>query len=159
MTVLRFWTADPPPDAAVALTLDGLPAPAWVAVGGEGDGEGEADLELEVEALVVRGTPGGRFVMMSYGRRNPSLSRPEFAERWKEEAGNLGGEVIPDEVRGLAYVQYHPIDEDPPLDAVNQVWFDDLESLRRRAEWFAARPIPETLMDPSTCGALYLRHS
>ena len=120
-------------------------------------GEGEADLELDVEGVVVRGTPGGAFTMMSYGRRNPALSRQEFVERWKQEAGNLGGEVIPDEVRGLAYVQYHPTAADPPLDAINQVWFADLDALRVRAEWFAARPIPEALMDPSTCGILYLR--
>jgi hypothetical protein len=120
-------------------------------------GEGDADLALEVEELVLRGTPGGRFTMMSYGRRNPALSRPEFVARWKQEAGNLGGEPIPDEVKGLAYVQYHPTAADPELDAVNQVWFADEASLRVRAEWFAARPIPESLMDPSTCGVLYLR--
>jgi hypothetical protein len=138
-----------------ALALDGLPAPEFTGVGGEG----EADLELEVDELVVRGTPGGEFVMMSYGRRNPALTRPAFVERWKAEAGNLGGEVVPDDVRGLAYVQLHPVDDDPPLAAVNQVWFDDLDALRRRAEWFAARPVPAELMDPATCGALYLRVS
>jgi hypothetical protein len=137
----------------VALVLDGLAAPAYTGVGGSGEG----DVALEVEELVLRGTPGGAFTMMSYGRRNPALSRPAFVERWTSEAGSLGGEVIPDEVRGLAYVQYHPVDDDPPFDAVNQVWFDDLDALRTRAEWFAARPIPEALMDPSTCGALYLR--
>lgn len=138
----------------MALTLPGLPPPAFAGVS-----DGPGGLELAVEEVVLRGTPGGEYRMMSYGKRNPALSRQDFVERWKAEAGNLGGEPIPDEVKGNAYAQLHPVDEDPVFDAVNEVWFDDLAALTGRAEWFAARPVPAELMDPSTCGALYLRVS
>ena len=46
--------------------------------------------------------------------------------------------MIPEDVRGLAYVQNHPLRDDDlsPYDAVNEVYFDDLDGLRRRVEWF-----------------------
>ena len=85
---------------------------------------------------------GGRFKMMSFGRRHPALTAEEFSARWRDEAGRLGGERIPDEVRGQAYVQNHPVPLDGhewPLDAVNEVYFDRLDHLHQRAAWFAAR--------------------
>ena len=88
---------------------------------------------------------------------NPALARETFTERWRAEAGRLGAEIIPEEVRGLAYVQLHPVGDDPPFDAVNQAWFDDEAGLRRRAEWFAARPVPADLFDPASTWALHLR--
>ena len=95
--------------------------------------------------------------MMSVARRNPALSRAELAERWRAEAGRLGAEAIPDDVRGLAYVQDHPLDDAAPFDAINEAWFDTLDGLRRRADWFASRPVPADLFDPDECFALYLR--
>jgi hypothetical protein len=110
------------------------------------------------EALVHRWAEGGeRLKMMSFGRRNPALTRASFVERWRAEAGRLGGDRIPDDLRGFAYVQDHPLGDDPPLDAVNEVWFDRLDDLRRRADWFAVRPVPEDLMSPAECWSLYLR--
>jgi hypothetical protein len=110
------------------------------------------------DALVARWADGGeRFKMMSFGRRRATLTRDEFARRWRAEAGRLGGERIPDDVRGLAYVQDHPLGDDPPLDAINEVWFDGLDGLRRRAEWFAARPLPAELVAPDDCWSAYLR--
>jgi hypothetical protein len=123
---------------------------------------------VAVDEVVVRGADelaarwaasDERFKMMSFGRRNPALSRAEFVARWRAEAGRLSGDPIPDELRGLAYVQDHPLGDDPPLDAVNEVWFDDVDALRRRAEWFAARPIPADLMSPPDCWSLYLRET
>jgi hypothetical protein len=141
---------------------DPLPDPGASADPSAGDGS----LVVPVDEAVVRGAEGlaarwadggERYKMMSFGRRNPALTRPEFVERWRAEAGRLGGDPIPDELRGLAYVQDHPLGDDPPLDAINEVWFDRLDEVRRRAEWFAARPIPADLMSPPDCWSLVLR--
>jgi hypothetical protein len=161
---------------ATALDLPGLPPPPFAAVvitwplGEDDPGAaapvGESALVVTVDETVVRGADalaarfaagGERFKMMSFGRRNPALTRAGFVERWRAEAGRLGGDPIPDDLRGLAYVQGHPRGDDPPLDAVNEVWFDRLDDVRRRAEWFARRPVPADLMAPATCGSLVLR--
>ena len=94
--------------------------------------------------LAARWRAGGdRLKMMSFGRRHPSLSPEEFSARWRNEAGRLGGEAIPDDVRGSAYVQNHPVPLDDghewPLDAVNEVYVERIDDLRRRAAWMAAR--------------------
>jgi len=99
-------------------------------------GRGQAHLDARWEA------GGERFKMMSFGRRHPSLSPEEFSARWRAEAGRLGGEQIPDDVRGSAYVQNHPVRLDGhawPLDAINEVYLERLDDLRRRAAWMAAR--------------------
>ncbi|HET8619035.1 MAG TPA: hypothetical protein VFM27_08750 [Acidimicrobiales bacterium] len=156
-----------------SLALPGLPPPRFVAVdvewfeGDAGDDlPGDGSLMVPVDEVVVRGADalaarwaggGERFKMMSLGRRNPALTRAAFAARWRAEAGRLSGDRIPDELRGLAYVQDHPRGDDPPLDAINEVWFDRLDDLRRRAEWFAARPVPADLMSPAECWTAYLR--
>jgi hypothetical protein len=70
------------------------------------------------------------------------LSPEEFSARWRVEAGRLGGQQIPDDVRGSAYVQNHPVrvdGHDWPFDAVNEVYVERLDDLRRRAAWMAAR--------------------
>ncbi len=89
---------------------------------------------------------GEKLKHMAIARRADGLTPAVFAERWKSHAGHAprpGGVpdlIIPEEVRGLAYVQNHPVPRekgDWTYDAVNEVYFDDLESLRRRVEWFA----------------------
>lgn len=160
---------------ATALDLPGLPPPRFAAVEvlwSDGDvlappGVAEVgSLVVPVDEVVVRGAEAlaarwadgdERCKMMSFGRRNPALTRAEFVERWRAEAGRLGGDHIPDDLRGLAYVQDHPLGDDPPLDAVNEVWFDRLDDVHRRAEWFAARPVPADLMSPPDCWSLVLR--
>lgn len=162
---------------ATALDLPGLPPPRWAAVEvvwssddvdvpSAPDAGGAGPLAVPVDESVVRGADalaarwvggGERFKMMSFGRRNPALTRAAFVETWRAEAGRLGGDPIPDDLRGLAYVQDHPVGDDPPLDAINEVWFDRLDDVRRRAEWFAARPIPADLMSPSESWSLVLR--
>jgi hypothetical protein len=154
-----------------ALHLPGLPAPRFATVEVVWADEpptaraGEISLVVAEEvrrgadALAARWVAGGeRFKMMSFGRRNPALTPEEFAARWRREAGRLGGEQIPDDLRGFAYVQDHPLPgSDPAFDAVNEVWFDDQDDLRRRAEWIAARPVPADLMDPDRSGFVLLR--
>jgi hypothetical protein len=44
--------------------------------------------------------------------------------------------VIPGHARGLAYVQNHPVPGHWPYDAVNEVYFDDTESLLARIGYF-----------------------
>jgi hypothetical protein len=159
---------------ATALDLPGVPPPSFAAVvttwphddPGAVEPVDDGALVVTVDEAVVRGEDalaarwaegGERFKMMSFGRRNPALTRAGFVERWRAEAGRLGGDRIPDDLHGLAYVQNHPRGDDPPLDAVNEVWFDRLADVRRRAEWFASRPVPAELMAPAECGSLVLR--
>jgi hypothetical protein len=164
----RHWeTAGIRVALGTALHLDGLPPPpfatvevVWVAEV-LGDGEVEVVVDQEVrrgaDALAARWAAGDeRYKMMSFGRRNPALTPAEFADRWRREAGRLGGEAIPDDLRGFAYVQDHPV-PDSAFDAINEVWFDRLDDLRRRADWFAARPVPADLMDPAGTGFVLLR--
>jgi hypothetical protein len=107
--------------------------------------------QIVAEELVLRGhdylrarweAGGRRYKMMSFGRRNPSLTPEEFSARWRGHAGQLGSERIPDEVRGLAYIQNHPLRVEGrtgPLDAVNEVYVEQLDHLRRRHAYLAAR--------------------
>ncbi len=160
-TALALPRTPPPPFAAVVITWHHGEVDAGAS---EPADEGalvvtvDEDVVRGAEALAARWAEGGeRFKMMSFGRRNPALTRAGFVERWRAEAGRLGGDRIPDDLRGLAYVQNHPRGGDPPLDAVNEVWFDRLDDVRRRAEWFAARPVPAELLAPAGCGSLVLR--
>jgi hypothetical protein len=88
---------------------------------------------------------GPMFKHMAIARRAAGLSPAEFSERWRSRAGTVAkpGEsavtVIPEEARGLAYVQNHPCplaDGDWAYDAINEVWFTDAESLAVRIAWF-----------------------
>lgn len=92
------------------------------------------------------GEGGEKVKHMAVARRARHLSPEEFSEMWRARAGKLatpgGGPVIaiPDDAKGKAYVQNHPLlgpGVDPPYDALNEVYFDDVEGLRRRIDWFA----------------------
>ena len=166
---VRFLDDDGPADTTgvarasrwIAFEIPGLPPPRfaglevlWV------DGPppaGAVLVEQDVRRPAEPRLEPVPFAMVSVARRNPALTRVEFAARWRAEAGSMGGEAIPDDIRGLAYVQNHPVDDDPPFDALNEVWFDSLGDLRRRAEWLAARPVPSDLFDPSSSFSLHLR--
>ena len=116
----------------------------------QSDGAGVA---LVADELVLRGGDwldgrwrdgGERLKHMAIAKRAEGLTQAEFSARWKDRAGRLGragGAVvtIPDRARGCAYVQNHPRPEAStcPYDALNEVYFDDLESLQFRIEWFA----------------------
>jgi hypothetical protein len=102
-------------------------------------------LSVVAEEAVLRGAAwleqrwqdGGSVVKhMALATRAAGLTQAEFAARWRAHAGTAGGAPIPDEARGLAYVQNHPVPGEWPYDAVNEVYFRDLDGLRRRVEWF-----------------------
>lgn len=87
-----------------------------------------------------------RYKHLAIARRVPALTPAEFSERWRTGAGRVQGAggrpalVIPDDVRGGAYVQNHPRPRatgEWAYDAVNEVSFDDVEGLRTRVAWFA----------------------
>jgi hypothetical protein len=91
------------------------------------------------EWLARRWDDGGeKLKHMALATRAAGLTQAEFSQRWKSHAGNAGAAVIPREARGLAYVQNHPVPGDWPYDAVNEVYFDDVDGLRARVEWFRA---------------------
>ena len=88
-------------------------------------------------------------------RRAPqdAVVRPAAPERWRPRSSRRAGGArpagsaarrSPTTCAGLAYVQNHPVPLDDghewPFDAVNEVWFERVDDLRRRAAWFAARP-------------------
>ncbi|CUU56814.1 hypothetical protein Ga0074812_10933 [Parafrankia irregularis] len=87
---------------------------------------------------------------MALARRAADLTLAQFFDRWRSRAGSVGTVPIPAEVRGLAYIQNHPLlpaaagtgagaeaEADWAYDAVNEVYFDDLDGIRRRMAWFA----------------------
>jgi hypothetical protein len=87
---------------------------------------------------------GPRFKHMAIALRSEHLGAAEFSERWRNHAGRLGRSgapvlTIPAEARGLAYVQNHPRQwptHEWVYDALNEVWFDDLDGLQTRIDWF-----------------------
>jgi hypothetical protein len=79
---------------------------------------------------------------MAIARRAAGLTPVQFSELWKGRAGQVGTVVIPDEARGRAYVQNHPLpppDDYWAYDALNEVYFgaDDLDGVRARIAFFA----------------------
>jgi hypothetical protein len=155
-TVLPELTTDALADV---VTID------WLASGHAGVRIPDADVTRTVlaEEIVLRGADwlearwrdgGERFKHVAFARRADGLTPAQFAERWRSHAGSLGGVPIPDEAKGRAYAQNHPLPRDVgewPFDAVNEVWFDDLEGLRRRVEWFSEHhdPSGDDLFGPS----------
>lgn len=97
--------------------------------------------------LEQRWARGGiSFKHLALARRATDLTPSQFSERWRAHGGSIGMRgggraAIPFEARGAAYVQNHPLTRvagEWAYDAVNEVWFDDVDGLRRRVEWFAA---------------------
>jgi hypothetical protein len=76
---------------------------------------------------------------LAIAKRAAGLTLPQFLELWRSRAGTIGSAPIPDAFRGLAYIQNHPramAGRDWAYDAVNEVYFDDTESLLARIEYF-----------------------
>lgn len=102
-----------------------------------------------------RWTMGGtRWKHVALARRAPGISAADFSMRWQGKAGTakIGQATspvrIPDEARGCAYVQNHPLPRpggDWDYDAITEVWFDDAGGLQRRAEWFGGNPNADPL--------------
>lgn len=89
---------------------------------------------------------GTRLKHMAVAVRAPILTPAEFAARWRGHAGRVRPSgaaqavAIPEQARGRAYVQSHPYVRragEWAYDAINEVYFDDLEGLRARIDWFA----------------------
>lgn len=103
------------------------------------------------EEVVMRGeawlndrwTRGGtKYKHMALATRAEHLSSAEFSQRWRSRPGQVGGSgaapvvAIPDPAKGLAYVQNHPLAECAAYDAINEVYFDALEDMRARIDFF-----------------------
>jgi len=130
--------------------------------------EGGVDLwppgDLVVDEVVLRGadwlerrwSDGGEKVKhVAIAQRADGLSPVEFSERWRAQAGTIGRSAtevlrIPNEARGNAYVQNHPrarVSGESAYDACNEVYFEDLDGLRRRIEWLD-RALADGMQDP-----------
>jgi hypothetical protein len=92
-------------------------------------------------------TGGPRLKHVAIARRADGLTAAEFSERWRGRAGvvraaGTGALVaIPDQARGQAYVQNHPRplgegDGEWAYDAINEVYFDRVDDLVARIDWF-----------------------
>ena len=136
----------------------------WVA-GDGGAAAGVATSVVLVDEHVMRGADrlerrrkegASSFVHLAVARRADGLTLEQFLERWAAKAGKVrrdGDEAptaIPDEVRGLAYVQNRPrprTEGDWAYDAINEVHFDDVAGLVARIDWFrehvGERPDPD----------------
>ena len=82
---------------------------------------------------------GPKLKQLAIATRADGLTLPQFLERWRGRAGTVGTAQIPDAYRGLAYVQNHPLVEDGrgwAYDAINEVYFDDADSLLARIAYF-----------------------
>jgi hypothetical protein len=92
------------------------------------------------EWLEERWRDGGeKLKHMAIALRAQGLTLAEFFELWQTRAGKVGTAVIPDEARGLAYIQNWPQlrDSEWAYDALNEVYFDDLDGLQTRIAYFA----------------------
>lgn len=99
---------------------------------------------------------GEKLKHMAIAMRARELTPAEFSARWRgrsgqvRRAGAAEATAIPDAVRGRAYVQNHPWPRTAgewAYDALNEVYFDDTESLRARIEWFRVNLAGQTEAD------------
>lgn len=82
---------------------------------------------------------GPKIKQLAIATRAAGLTLPQFQELWRSRAGQLGATPIPGEFRGQAYLQNHPLvmdNRDWPYDAVNEVYFDDVDGLLGRMGYF-----------------------
>lgn len=98
------------------------------------------------------GAPAYKHIAVA--RRAQAITTAEFKRRWHVHAGQIqaksGTYDIPDVARGNAYLQNHPAGACPTYDAINEVYFEDMDALRERVEWFASNPpIENDLFGPS----------
>jgi hypothetical protein len=89
--------------------------------------------------LARRWRQGGvKLKHMAIARRAQGLTLAEFFDLWQSRAGRIGTVAIPDEARGLAYIQNWPQAGrvEWAYDALNEVYFDDLDGLQARLAYF-----------------------
>jgi hypothetical protein len=78
---------------------------------------------------------GPKLKQLAMANRADGLTLAQFLERWRGRAATAGAAKIPDAFRGRACVQNHPLavgDRGWAYDAINEVYFDDAESLLAR---------------------------
>jgi hypothetical protein len=76
---------------------------------------------------------------LAIATRADGLTLAQFLDLWRSRAGTIGAAPIPGAYRGLAYVQNHPRVADGrewAYDAINEVYFDDTDSLLARIAYF-----------------------
>jgi hypothetical protein len=86
---------------------------------------------------------GPKLKQLAIATRADGLTLPQFLERWRGRAGTVGAAPVPDAYRGLAYVENHPLvtgGRDWAYDAINEVYFDDADSLLARIAYFEREP-------------------
>jgi hypothetical protein len=114
---------------------------AWCVPGGGTSLDADEVVVRGAEWLDARWADGGpRLKHLALARRRAGLSPTDLSRRWRAHAGSVGTRPIPAIARGSAYVQDHPVsrpDGEWAYDAVTEVWFDDLDSLRARIAWMA----------------------
>jgi len=82
---------------------------------------------------------GPKLKQLAIATRADGLTLPQFLERWRGRAGPVGAAAIPVAYRGLAYVQNLPLVTDGrewAYDAINEVYFEDVDSLLARIAYF-----------------------
>ena len=82
---------------------------------------------------------GPKLKQLAIATRADGLTLPQFLDLWRSRAGTIGATPIPEAFRGLAYVQNHPLvdaDRDWAYDAINEVYFDEVDSLLARIAYF-----------------------
>ena len=110
----------------------------------------ERTVQVIAEEVVLRGADwlvrrwkegSLKYKHMALARRAESLTPSQFSERWRSRAGRIGGSAttpvlaIPEAAQGSAYIQNHPL-ASAGYDAINEVYFDDLEAMRARLDFF-----------------------
>jgi hypothetical protein len=110
--------------------------------------EGDASPVVVTSERVARGADwldrrwregGPKLKQLAIATRADGLTLPQFLALWRGRAGPVGAAPIPDAYRGLACVQNHPLvddDRDWAYDAINEVYFDDSDSLLARIAHF-----------------------
>ncbi len=85
---------------------------------------------------------------MALARRAHGLTAAEFSERWRNHAGSVGATPIPEAAKGHAYVQnYAAVEQGGRYDAVNEVYFDDLDAMQSRVAFFRSLDAPRSSAD------------
>jgi hypothetical protein len=82
---------------------------------------------------------GPKLKHLAIAKRADGLTLPQFFDLWRSRAGKIGAAPIPEAFRGLAYTQNHPrimAGRDWAYDAINEVYFDEVDSLLARIAYF-----------------------
>jgi hypothetical protein len=86
---------------------------------------------------------GPKLKQVAIATRADGLTLPQFLERRRDRADRVDAAAITDAYSGLASVQNDPLVEhgrDWAYDAINEVYFDDADSLLARIAYFEREP-------------------